>query len=195
MKRYRTKMSWWMATVALLLACGACGAETGPEPDAPPPCDDKCRDAIAMRGMRETMKLVFNLTFQGKPVGMHDFSFPCPLGGKARIFGTATSNAIQGSTEVDLTYELEGCKLMQRDTDVAENYDLTVTGTVRQVGTLAVQPTATTALGITSEAMKVEGSVYDPPVPFVEPACAVRFVQNGSRLTGTLCGRLVTVDL
>ncbi len=192
MTNYRSRVACVVVSFALLVACGA---DAGPTPDGPPPCDDKCRDGVAMRGMRETMKLVFNLTFQGKPVGAHDFGYPCPLGGKARIYGTATSNAIQGATEVDLTYVLEGCKLMQRDKDAGENYDLSVTGTVRQTGILAVQPTATTALGITGNAIKIEGTVYDPPIPLSEPACDLRFAQDGSRLTGTLCGRLVTIDL
>jgi hypothetical protein len=180
----------------LLFACvlvAACGS-SGPTPDATP-CDQKCTDGTALRGMRETMKLVFNLTFQGKPVGEHDYSFPCPLGGKARVFGTAQSNAIQGATEIDLTYELDACKLMQRDKEPSKNYDIVVSGTVKQKGIIAVQPSATTALGIDSSAMKIEGTVYDPPLPFNEAACPILFAQDGNRLTGTLCGRPVTIDL
>lgn len=192
MSTYRSRVACLVVPFAMLLACGA---ETGPDPEPPPPCDQECRDEVAMRGMRETMKLVFNLTFQGKAVGMHDFAFACPLGGKARIFGTATSEPVQGATEIDITYELDACKLSQRDDDAPENYDLAVTGTVRQTGILAVQPTSTTALGIRSDAMTIAGTVYAPPLPFTVAACPMLLAQNGSRLTGTICGRQVTVDL
>ena len=172
-----------------------CTSDVGPAPPPPPPCDRMCQDGIALRGMRETMKLVFNLTFQGKPVGAHDFMVPCPLGGKARIFGTATSNATQGTTEIDLTYELDGCTLLERDDEPKENYRLLVTGVVRQTGILAVQPSATTALGIKTDALTVTGTVYDPPLPFEENACPLTLAQNGNKLTGSLCGREVTLDL
>lgn len=126
------------------------------------------------------MKLVFNLTFQGKDVGAHDFMVPCPLGGKARIFGTATSNATQGSTEINLTYELDGCTLLQRDEEPKENYRLVVGGTVRQTEILAVQPSATTALAISSGALTVNGTVYEPPVGFDAQACPLTLSQNGN---------------
>src|SRR5262245_58145120 len=58
-----------LSTVALpltfLLACQA-------EPPEPPPCDDACTDGIALRSVRETMKLVYNLTLQGNDVGEQD---------------------------------------------------------------------------------------------------------------------------
>lgn len=141
------------------------------------------------------MKLVFNLTLQGKPVGAHDVTVPCPLGGQAHIFGTATSNPTQGSTEVKLTYALDACTLLQRDKDAEENYRLVVGGTFRQEGTLAVQPTATTALSIKGSDVSLVGTVYDPPIPYEERGCEVLLSQTGSRLSGILCGRDTTTDL
>jgi hypothetical protein len=177
----------------LLLALSACGAKaTSPPP--PPPCDEKCKDETTMRALRETMKLGFNLTLQGKPVGTHDVSGPCPLGGKARIFGSASSNAIQGSTDVDLTYVLEGCEYLVEDDDAKENYRMKFTGTITQKGTLAVQPTATTAVVMRSESMAMIGTVYAPPVN-VDLTCPVLLGQDGNKLTGTLCGRAFGVDL
>jgi hypothetical protein len=160
-----------------------------------PPCDQLCQDQTGLRTMREAMKLVFNLTLQGKPVGMHDFTVPCPLGGKARIFGDAQSNATQGSTFVKLTYVLEACAVLQRDDKPKENYRMTVSGTIRQEGTIAVQPTATTALAMQSEDVTLTGTVYDPPIPYEAKSCAVVLQQMGSRLSGTLCGRATTTDL
>jgi hypothetical protein len=182
-----------LCAVVFSLVASAC--TSGPTPEPPPPCDQICHDRIALRGVRETMKQIFNYTFQGKPVGMHDYSFPCPLGGKARIFGIATSNAVQGATEVDLTYELDGCVLLERDDKPEENYELKTTGTVRQKGILAVQPTATTALSIQSESVTVTGTVYDPPVPYEIAICPLALGQDGNKLTGKVCGRNVTIDL
>ncbi len=121
--------------------------------------------------------------FQGGPVGPQDAKYTCPLGGTAHVFGTATSNAVQGATEVDLPYELEACVLLDRDTDPKNNYRLATTGTIRQVGTLAVQPTATTALGMRSDAVTITGTVYDPPVPYAEglPAALQPGRQQGHR--------------
>lgn len=189
---------WRTPTIALLLAGTsllACGSDQGPAPPPPPPCEQLCLDGIALRGLREGMKLIFNLTFQGKAVGTHDFTVPCPLGGTARIFGEATSNAVQGATEVKLTYVFQGCTQLERDDDADENYQLSVTGTVTQVGTLAVQPSSSTALGMGSDNITITGTVFDPPRPYDVNQCRVMLGQNGNKLTGLLCDRQVTVDL
>src|SRR5689334_14405646 len=96
------------ALALLLLTLTACGSKVS-DPPPPPPCDEECKDEIALRALRETTKLAFNLTLQGKPVGEHDRSTPCPLGGTARVAGVATSNAVQGATEVKLVYVLAAC--------------------------------------------------------------------------------------
>ena len=178
-----------MRTVLLLLIAIVTACSSGPTPAPPPPCDQLCLDGIAVLGMRLTLKQIYNQTLQGKPVGAQDARYVCPLGGTAHVFGTATSNAIQGATEVDLTYVLEGCVLIDRDNDPKGNYHLTTTGTIKQVGTLAVQPTATTSLGMQSDAVTITGTVYDPPVPYEQKACPLRTAQDGSKVTGTLCGR------
>lgn len=169
-----------------LLASLAC---SGPTPAPPPPCDAACQDGVALRALRETMKLGFNLTVQGKPAGPQAHALPCIRGGSARIVGTATSNAVQGATEVDLTYVFERCGYVERDEEARESYDMTFTGTITQKGTLAVQPTATTAIVLRSEAMTFEGAIYDPPIPYAAASCVVDVAQNGDQLGGTLCGR------
>ena len=182
--------------VLLFLAAVAvpgCGASANTTP--PPPCDQACKDGVAIKALREGMKLVFNLTLQGKPVGAHDETVPCPLGGKARVFGEATSNAVQGATDVKLTYVLEACGYSQKDNTPRNNHKLTATGTVTQFGTLAVQPTATTALVMKSDAVTLSGTVYDPPLDYDEKACPVQLSQNGNQLSGTLCGRAVGTNL
>jgi hypothetical protein len=184
------------ALVAMLFVLGpsavACG---GPDPEPSPPCEQECQDANALRALRETLKLVFNLTLQGNPVGAQDESTPCPTGGSARVFGQATANAIQGAIEVDLTYEFMDCAYLQRDEDPDENYNMTFAGSVLQQGTIAVQPSVTTALNMSSEALTLFGNVYDPPLEYREEACPVRIGQNGNQVSGTICGREAGVDL
>jgi hypothetical protein len=165
------------------------------EPPEPPPCDAACEDGIALRSLRETMKLVYNLTLQANPEGEQDESTPCPRGGRARIFGTATSNPVHGATEVELTYELDDCRYVEIDDEPVETYATTIEGTVTQAGVMAVQPTATTALLMQSSSVTVEGTVFDPPRLWQGEACALDVAQNGNDLSGLFCGREVGVDL
>ncbi len=181
--------------VATALAFGACGTNAGKSPPPPPPCDQACTDGIALRSFRATIKLAYNKTLQGLPVGQHDVTVPCPLGGAARVFGTATSNAVQGSTEVDLTYVLDHCGVPQKDTDPKQTYAMTLTGTVTEKGTIAVQPSSTTSLDLASDAMTFSGTVYDPPMSYAENACPIVLAQNGSQLSGKMCTRAVGLTL
>ncbi len=193
MERRSTSRRRRLALVALPLTLFlfACQAEV-PEP---PPCHEECTDGIALRSLRETMKLVYNLTLQGNPVGEQDETTECPLGGSARIFGTATSDPVHGATEVELTYELRQCAYIERDEEPEESYEMTIDGTITQSGTMAVQPSATTALLMTGESISLDGNVYDPPRDFHEEDCAVDVAQNGNDLSGMFCGREAGVDL
>ena len=67
----------------------------------------------------EGMKLIYNLTLQGKPVGTQMPFVPCPQGGLASVAGVATSNAEQGATEVNLTYGFQDCNYLRRDEEPA----------------------------------------------------------------------------
>jgi hypothetical protein len=175
----------------LALPLGGCGDEAV----APKQCNQECLDSTALRGIRETLKLVYNLTLQGNPIGAQDESTPCPLGGRAAVSGNATSNADHGATEVALTYVLEACAYAQRDEEPEENYNLTITGSIVQQGTIAVQPTATSALIMSSEQLTLTGTVFDPPIAYQAEACALQVGQSGSNVAGTLCGRPAGVDL
>lgn len=177
----------------LLAALPSCGSDAAPAPVAPP-CEAECKDEVALKGIRETLKLAFNLTFQGKPVGNHDLSTPCPLGGTARVVGTATSNALQGTTEVSILYELTDCAYFFDDDDPEDNYDLVISGQVVQKGILAVQPTTPSAVTMTSPSLVVKGTVYDPPLPY-EATCALNLAQNGNTISGVICDRKATSDL
>lgn len=177
------------------LTSAACGSTVAAAP-AVPPCDQACHDGIALRAMREGMKLAFNLTLQGRPVGPQDVTLPCPLGGgTAHVFGEATSNAVQGATFVHLTYVLDHCGYAQQDTDPKQTYHVTVTGTLKEDGTLAVQPSSTNALTISSDSVTVTGSIGDPPIEINLSACALQLGQNGNNLAGTMCGRDAGVTL
>jgi hypothetical protein len=180
--------------LALLLALGAlaCGAE---DPPPSPPCEEKCQDKIAVRALREMMKLAYNLTIYTNPVGPQDETTPCPQGGQAHVFGEATTNTLQGANIVNLTYVFTGCGHIERDDEADENYEMTLDGEITQVGTMAVQPTITTALILHSVSMTMSGTVYDPPLDFQVDACEIQLGQDGNNLSGTICGRITGVDL
>lgn len=180
----------WAFASSLLVACGA-----GAKPDPPPPCDQVCQDGVGLRGLRETMKLAFNLLIQGRPVGAQDAMTNCrssdgSAGGTVHVFGEATANAVQGSSFVDLEYDFERCAYSVPPSAIAnQNYALVVTGRVTQRGTLAVQPSATTALLIESDAVSLSGTVYDPPLEYELSDCKLSVAQQGNSVAGSLCGR------
>jgi hypothetical protein len=200
--------SLWFFVVMLTLSLGACG--TGKQPAPPPPCDQQCMDGVAVRALRDTMKLAYNRILLGKAVGTYEAGTPpyascvapdggltpgvpcpCPLGGTIMLFGQATSNAIQGATMVQLTYVLDHCQLstIGASTKPETIYKLTMTGTATENGTIAVQPTANTSLDIKSDTISFAGTVYDPPIDYESDNCQLVLGQNGNDLSGTLCGR------
>jgi hypothetical protein len=187
----RNSRAAWLLLGALTgLGC----SDAGPSPKATE-CDEECQDGVALRALREAMKLIYNTLLQGEPVGAHDAMTPCPQGGSARVFGNATSNELQGATEVSLSYAFTDCRYLRVDNSPGENYQVRVTGSIEQTGVLAVQPSATTALLFNSDAISVSGSVYDPPHDYRAEGCQLALAQSGNNLSGTLCERLAGVDL
>lgn len=188
-----------LALVGFFWVGAGCGSSATSEADAgPPPCDLACRDRTGARAIREMMKLIYNLTLQGKPVGQQNQAIFCPNGGRASVSGTATSNAEQGTTAVSLVYQAEGCGYRQRDDDPEESYDVVLTGTIEQSGVLAVQPGSSTALVMRASGtagVTLRGTVREPAVPYAVESCPLEMTQNGNKLTATLCGRTVGVDL
>jgi hypothetical protein len=168
------------------------------EEEAPPParCEEKCKDAVAVRALREMVKFAYNATLQGNPIGPQDETIPCPLGGQARVFGEATANTDQGANEVSLTYVLEQCHyLFREDEEPAKSFNLTFNGELHQQGTLAVQPTARMALVMMSASLTASGTVYDPPLDFSAEACVIDLEQDENDLFGEICGRSVDTHL
>jgi hypothetical protein len=135
------------------------------------------------------MKLVFNLALQGGAVGDQDATTPCPDGGSAHVYGTASSNSVEGATMVDLTYDFSSCAYHDQDTDPTKTFSVTLNGRATEKGTLAVQPSATTAILFASDALDVNGTVYDPAMPYAAAKCPVHATQDGNAVTGTICGR------
>ena len=126
---------------SVVLFSVGCGDKT---PPPSPPCEEACRDGVALRALRETMKQAFNTTLQGKDVGTHDETTDEFLHGSARVFGDVTSNAAQGTTELKmLTYVFSQATYYQKDTEPKENFVMAVDGTITQKGTIAVQPSLT----------------------------------------------------
>jgi hypothetical protein len=179
---------------ALVFACAAACGTTGNTP-SPPPCDAICQDQTAVRALREMIKLAYNITLQGKPVGTYDVTVPCPLGGTARVDGSASSNAVQGSTFVSISYTFTDCSYLQRDPDPVQNFTMKITGTVTENGTIAIQPQTTTGLELKSDSMSMSGNVYQPPADFNADKCPVVLGQDGNVVSGTICGREVGVTL
>ena len=169
-----------------------CADDGSKEPNT---CDAVCLDQTAVRSVRETLKLIYNLTLQANPVGAQDEQTRCPRGGSAHVFGTATSVAEQGATKVELTYELNDCGYLQRDDEPDESYDVVLSGRISQTGIIAVQPTSTTALLLESSSLSVAGTVFDPAYDFSAEACALSLAQNGNRLAGQFCNRDVGFEL
>lgn len=180
--------------VPIVGALGALACGGGPTPEAKT-CDAKCADGSAFRALRETLKLVYNITLQGNPEGEQDETTDCPQGGTARVFGTATSNATIGATDVDLTFELDQCTYLQRDDQPEESYRIASTGTVTETGVLAVQPTSTTALLFSSDSVTLTGTVFDPPQDYATDDCPVEAGQNGNQFSGKLCDREIAFRL
>jgi hypothetical protein len=195
--RHRTRPGGAVFAVVIppllaILAAG-CGADATPPPP-PPACDEECKDEIALRALRETTKLVYNITLQGKPVGDHDLVTPCPQGGGARVLGNAVANPEQGATIVKLRYFFLECHYLFKDEEAKENYDMKVSGELTQEGVLAVQPSATTALVMRSDLIRFDGTVHDPPIEY-KADCPLELGQTGNILSGKLCGRTAGTDL
>jgi hypothetical protein len=173
-----------ICALAVPLGCG------GKPPEPPPPCDQECKDGTALRALRETMRVTYNGTLMGMPVGLQDGTYDCLEGGTAHVNGHADSNPTQGSTFVDLTYVFVDCLHFAVPSPTPErNYQMVLNGTAIQQGTIAVQPTATTSLTIRSDAMSFLGQVNDPPLTYEERDCAVDVHQDGNTLSGLICGR------
>ncbi len=64
-----------------------------------------------------------------------------------------------------------------------------------QEGVLAVQPSSSSALVIRGDAVTSTGAVREPGVPYRVDARKLEMTQSGNRLTATLCGRTVGLDL
>lgn len=181
-----------LLSAVLSLGATGCGTE-----DAGPraPCEAECQDAVALRAVRETMKFMFNITLQAQPVGAQDVTEACATSGSAHIFGEASSVPEQGATLVALTYELDECGYLERDDERDENYAVTISAVLTQRGTLAVQPSATTAIVIESPALTISGTVSDPPIDYAATECPFTLAQNGDELSGTICGRAAGLEL
>lgn len=180
-----------MLVIACFVSCGGKGGGSS----TTPACDAACQDGVALLALRLAIKEVFNSELQTKPVGPQDASM-CQVqigsmcvGGVASVSGTATSNADQGTTTVNLTYVFKNYLYSQIDPDPTQTFNLTLDGTITEVGTIAVQPSSTTALEFTSSAFSLDGSVYGPSIPYVQKGCVLQLGQDGNNLSGTLCGR------
>jgi hypothetical protein len=184
--------SVWGILALALASTSACSSSSSKTPTT---CDASCQDEVAVRGLRNAVKLAYNLLLQGGPVGMQDKMAPCPLGGTVHVQGTATSVAEQGTTMVDLTYDFAACGYSETDTDPTKTFSLTFTGTVSEKGNLANDPSSTTALTFHSDSMTLKGTVFSPTVDYDDESCALDLSQSGDNVSGTLCTRMTGISL
>jgi hypothetical protein len=171
----------------------ACGCAAGRAPAPPPECDQACKDGVALRSLRETMRYAYNFAIQAKPVGTQDQTVPCVPSGNVHIQGDGQSNAMLGTTTVNLTYAFASCMTFSKNTAPERNYTMTLNGVVTQRGTLAMGG-ATTALVLAGMGIGLSGTVYDPSVAYDEVDCVLDTKQDANNVTGTLCGRPVGVS-
>lgn len=184
--------------IAVTLACGGGG---GGDDAGPPPCDQSCKDGVAILALRDAIKVVYNVTLQGQPDGPQNQMTACPLGGSATVSGTAQSNA-GGTTIVALTYVFKACEYSETDTDPTHTFQLTLEGTVNETGSISAQASSTTSLTFVSPAMEQDagaasqsgamsfsGTVYSPTSKYTEKDCALQLGQDGNEISGKICDR------
>jgi hypothetical protein len=196
-----TRARYGAMVAAVLALLGGCASKS---PPTSPPCEQDCKDGVALRALRETIKYAFNLIVQNQPVGPQDGGVDLPLGGSVRVFGDVTADPLQGVTIVKLlTYVFTNVHSLHKDDTPEQNYDVVIDGTVTQWGTIAVQPSSTTAITIQTAAqdggneggtgISIVGDVYDPPIHYEAgidgSRCTVAVTQNGNNVSGHFCGR------
>jgi hypothetical protein len=175
--------------VPLMLCAVGVAACADKTPPPPPACEQACQDGVALRAVREMMKFAFNDTFQSQSPGFHDLTTEKFLQGSARVFGTVDSNAEQGVTDVKLlTYVFTQAVYPKKEDDAEENYVIGLEGTITQEGKMAVQPSSPTALKMKSESLAIAGTVYDPPIKYLQMGCKLEMLQNGNSVSGMFCG-------
>jgi hypothetical protein len=184
----------WLCLALVPIALVGCGA--GAKPAPAPPCEEECQDGVALRALRTMMRFAFNAAVAGKPVGAQDETLPClPSGsgvGSVRVFGDAESNPEQGASFLTLSYDFRNCSYSAPpDPTADQNYSVTLTGLIGERGTLSQQPTSITALLIQSDSVTLTGSVYDPALDYSASNCELSVDQNGSAVSGLMCGRAV----
>jgi hypothetical protein len=182
------------ALCAALLFCVGCG--NGAKSTPPPVCGQACQDGVALRGLRTMIKIAYDGLVQGKPVGAQDVMQSCIYQGTVHIHGLATVNALQGDTflgdsravpPVPFTYDFASCRWIEPTSATAEeNFDLTLSGSVGELGTLSQQPTANTVLGFTAGGLHLSGTVYDAPIPY-DAFWNLKAGQTGNSMSACIC--------
>jgi hypothetical protein len=183
----RVGLAAFVVSTSLLAGCG------GNRPAPPPTCDAPCEDGVAIRAIRVGMRLAYNFAVATQPVGKQDVMVPCIPSGNVHITGTAESNAMLGTSQVDLTYTFTDCKNPSvKSTTPERNYDVVMNGVVNERGSLAMGG-PTTSLVFMGTGVRVSGTVYDPPQPYPsmdgQADCELLANQDGNTVNGTFCGR------
>jgi hypothetical protein len=112
-----------------------------------------------------------------------------PEGGKVHITGTAVTEPATGTNVLSLTYDFQECHVLKALSGHDDTYELTWTGAVLEKGKISNISGSTTALTFTTDSLQYEGTVSDTTTP-VSATCPLSLTQDGSTVSGKLCGRI-----
>ena len=171
-----------------LLVCGSAVLVACNRPDIRFP--QFVRDQVTTEGILAAADALFEEHIAGRPLGSHDLTVTCPLGGSVRITGTTASDRIL------LTYDLSDCRLEPSSVDASSSVDITLTGELTQdvvPGATASEGTAT----LTATNLSMRGSAtYGSEEGDIDEQCDVAMSLLASEASlagvGELCGRPVT---
>lgn len=138
-------------------------------------------DVYVAFGVLDTLSFLYNQNVIGTPEGPKDISAACLKQGRSRLTGTSVDEGTL--TDLDLTYQFQGCGTS------GDNYDLVLDGEAVWAGTFRTTGYAawsTTADGFTAAGEAGGEAVSDT----CTLAVTVTGVDGGARTArGTWCGR------
>lgn len=169
--------AWVLATTP------ACSDTTSSdEGDSGAGCTGACVDLQVGIALVSLCNTLYNTNLAGKPVGRHDVSASCPLGGQAHMTGNVGKSSSDAITTVNLTYAMTGCRVRSNSIDVAFDGTVTLAG--------SFDATSYQSENASSKALSYSGSFAGAAVAGTACDAHVNDDTTASpRYSGSLCGR------